>query len=147
MAKQDKKDIFLPIDPAALIKRADSKPIDKTNPAAIPNTGHKKNEPFMVEKADGSIGQWGNDIKANNVPSSFRVYGGGSISGGDISMLIAKHRNDTSVMNILKRNIGKEGEVHMYSQDDADVIKKLIRQQDNQPESTPPSKTYPKQIL
>lgn len=148
MAKQEqKKDLFLPTDAAALITKQPSPtpaPVPYVDPAAIPT--NSKKDKFMVEKADGSIGQWGNDLKDGNTSAYYRTYSGDKIQGEDVSILQSKYKDDPQVMKLLKRNIAKPGEVPMFGNDDADVIKRLIQQETN-PSPPQNANMLPKQIF
>lgn len=75
------------------------------------------------------VGGWAKPI-TDPVPIHpiYRVYGGTpNISGGDVAILAAK--DNPHINTILQRNIAKDGEVPMYSAQDADVIRALIQQE------------------
>lgn len=77
------------------------------------------------------VGGWAKPI-TNPIPVHpvYRVYGGTpNISGGDVAILAAK--DNPQINTILQRNIAKEGEVPMYSAQDADTIRTLIQGERN----------------
>lgn len=56
-----------------------------------------------------------------------RVYGSqNNIPNNNIEALKAQYRSDSSVMNILNRNIAPQGQVPMYGADDGDAIRRLL---------------------
>lgn len=86
--------------------------------------------PLMVEKADGTIGRWGNDIvggatQSTNTPGMFRMYPQGSITQQDVDYL--RTLNDAKVNEILTApSVVQPGQVPQFGQDQSDVIKRLL---------------------
>lgn len=77
---------------------------------------------MQVQKADGSIGNWGNDF--TNTPPRYRLYPHGDI--GDTEMTYLRSVNDPNLNIILNRNIAKQGEMPLYGAEDSDVIKAML---------------------
>ena len=93
------------------------KAISKAKPAPVI-------QPLMVEKADGTIGRWGNDIPEVKNNKQYRLHPEGIITQEDYDYL--KSLNDNKVNDSLARNIASPTEVPLYGQSESDLFKSLL---------------------
>lgn len=108
----------------------------KLNPRkfkAVSNNDEKKSSlvdeksgKILVEKEDGSIGEWGNDLKPKPKTSKAKLYPSGELSDEDYEKL--KSLKNRHVDRALSRPVTKEGYKPMYGTEDSDVIKSALKQ-------------------
>lgn len=77
----------------------------------------------MVQKADGTIGMWGNDMKIYS-PKGVRLYPKGEVTSKDIDYL--KSLNDSKVNQMLTRTISGKEVTPQYGAEDSDMIQSLL---------------------
>jgi len=81
-----------------------------------------KNWDGMVEKADGSIGKWGNEIKPQRYKKAMvRLYPKGEVEKSKVDSI----SNLPGVKKAIGAPIQKPGQVDQYGTAASDVIKKL----------------------
>lgn len=83
-----------------------------------------KKEPLLVQKADGTIGQWGNPINLPVPVETRRLYPIGSLGADDVSYL--QSLKDAKVEAALQNMISAKGETPLYGQTDSDLFKALL---------------------
>ena len=81
-----------------------------------------KNWDGMVQKADGSVGKWGNEIKPQRYKAAVRLYPKGEVEKSKIDSLVKAGRG-----NLIGQPMKKPGQVAQYGEAASDIIKKLVK--------------------
>lgn len=106
------------------IKPTTYKAVSKISPKESINLDVSENGRILVEKADGTIGEWGSPIANSSVTREFRMYPTGILKESDRAYLSSL--NDESVNKALASFTSNPGEVPVYGTTESDLFKALL---------------------